>query len=145
VLHEHGDRVSGLVCHGGTLASVSWDLSLMLWDLLPGKQQEWDLEGGARKVRPRHRPTLTLTHTPFPFPRTTAPKPDPNSGPHPHPNPHQKTTAITTSHVINMAHDDYILNVAYSAELQQYATASADQVLGAASNPSPSPNPKPSP
>ena len=61
VLHEHSDRVSGLACHGGTLASVSWDLSLMLWDLMPGKQQEWDLEGGARKVRPRHHPALILT------------------------------------------------------------------------------------
>ena len=59
----------------------------MLWDLLPGKQQESDLEGSARKAK----------------------------------------RAITTSHVINMAHDDYILNVTYSAELQQYATASADQ------------------
>ena len=67
VLHEHSDRVSGLACHGGTLASVSWDLSLMLWDLMPGKQQEWDLEGGARKVRPRHHPALILTPDPWPL------------------------------------------------------------------------------
>jgi len=29
----HTDRVTGLVCYGGVIGSVSWDLSLRLWDV----------------------------------------------------------------------------------------------------------------
>ena len=75
VLRDHSDRVTGLVCHGTTLASVSWDLSLMLWDLAPSAHGE----------------------------------------------------RIFSTHVVEMAHDDYILSIAYSPELQQYASAAADQ------------------
>ena len=75
VLRDHSDRITGLVCHGTTLASVSWDLSLMLWDLAPSAH-------GAR---------------------------------------------VSSTHVVEMAHDDYILSVAYAAELGQYATCAADQ------------------
>ena len=33
VLREHADRVTGLVAYGSTIGSVSWDLSIRLWDL----------------------------------------------------------------------------------------------------------------
>ena len=75
VLSEHSDRVTGLVCIGHTLASVSWDLTLRLWNLNEALQ--------------------------------------PDQG--------------ASSHWVDNAHDDYILSLAYSDELQQLATASADQ------------------
>jgi len=71
VYEEHTDRVTGLVCVDTTLASVSWDLSLRLWDLT--------------------------------------------------------SEVAASTHVIQNAHDDYILSVAYSPDLQQIGTASADQ------------------
>jgi len=75
VLREHTDRVTGLVMLGGSndhmLASVSWDLSLRLWDLT--------------------------------------------------------SESAGSAHVVENAHDDYILSVAYSPELEQLASASADQ------------------
>ena len=33
VLREHTDRVTGLVAYGSTIGSVSWDLSIRLWDV----------------------------------------------------------------------------------------------------------------
>ena len=33
MLREHTDRVTGLVAYGSTIGSVSWDLSIRLWDL----------------------------------------------------------------------------------------------------------------
>jgi len=59
------------VCIDCTLASVSWDLSLRLWDLT--------------------------------------------------------SESAASTHVIENAHDDYMLSVAYSPEMQQIASASADQ------------------
>jgi len=76
VLLEHTDRVTGLACFGHTLASVSWDLTLRLWNL-------------AEALLPDHQGV--------------------------------------SSHWVDNAHDDYILSLAYSPELQQIATASADQ------------------
>jgi len=32
-LSEHGDRVTGLAAVGKTLVSVSWDLTLRVWNL----------------------------------------------------------------------------------------------------------------
>ena len=79
VLSEHEDRVTGLAVFGKTLASVSWDLTLRLWNL----EYVFEDEGtGAR---------------------------------------------CESTHVIENAHDDYILSVAYSSELRQLASASADQ------------------
>lgn len=40
VLLEHTDRVTGLVCMGHTLASVSWDLTLRLWNLQAALQPD---------------------------------------------------------------------------------------------------------
>jgi hypothetical protein len=79
VLEEHTDRVTGLVAIGKTLVSVSWDLTLRVWDL------EFAFEDGGVGVR------------------------------------------CESTHVIQNAHDDYMLSVAYSPELRQIATASADQ------------------
>lgn len=77
-LLEHTDRVTGLACIGHTLVSVSWDLSLRLWNLQSALQS---VHGAS-------------------------------------------------SHWVENAHDDYILSVAFSPELQQIATSSADQVGG---------------
>ncbi len=75
VLLEHTDRVTGLLCYGATLGSVSWDLSMRLWDI----------------------------------------------------NSCLKDDESKSTHVLENAHDDYILSAAYSPELHQMATASADQ------------------
>ena len=79
VLREHSDRVTGLVCYGSTIGSISWDLSVRLWDV------RTNLAEIAAGEEPK------------------------------------------SSHVILDAHDDYILSCAYSPELHQLATASADQ------------------
>lgn len=79
VLDEHTDHVTGLVAIGKTLVSVSWDLTLRIWDLTFAFED--------RGVGPR----------------------------------------CESTHVIQNAHDDYMLSVAYSPELRQIASASADQ------------------
>lgn len=81
VLTEHTDRVTGLALVGAsTLASVSWDLTLRLWQL------DAAFDTGA---------AAGATHA--------------------------------STHVIQNAHDDYILSVAFSPELGQIASSSADQ------------------
>ena len=71
VLSEHTDRVTGLACEGCHLVSVSWDLSMRVWNLAS--------ERGA------------------------------------------------SSHVVDNAHDDYLLSVTFSPEQGQIASSSADQ------------------
>jgi WD40 repeat protein len=79
VLSEHKDRVTGLVAVGKTLVSVSWDLTLRVWNL------EFVFEDRGVGLR------------------------------------------CESTHVIHNAHDDYMLSVAYSPELRQIASSSADQ------------------
>ena len=79
VLREHSDRVTGLICYGTTIGSVSWDLSIRLWDVHACAND------------------LSLGEEP------------------------------KSTHVILDAHDDYILSAAYAPELEQLASASADQ------------------
>jgi len=79
VLREHTDRVTGLISYGSTIGSVSWDLSIRLWDV----------HAALRDMRNLEEPKST--------------------------------------HVINDAHDDYVLSMAHAPELEQIASASADQ------------------
>jgi hypothetical protein len=76
VLCEHTDRVTGLISYGSTIGSVSWDLSIRLWDV----------HAALRDMRNLEEPKST--------------------------------------HVIIDAHDDYILSMAHSPELEQIASSS---------------------